>query len=144
MDLGLLVGLVITGACIIWICGLAVSFVRGRAKLRSFVRVPGMVVDVHAADVTTSGATGNAPAYAPVLAFRTLDGRDVQTEGSFASSTYAGKTGQQVSVVYDPENPNEAYIGTATGTPLFVYAIGIAIAAIGLVVGLAILHSRLG
>lgn len=143
MGSGLLVGAVMTVGCAIWICAMVVNFVRGRARLRSFVRVPGTIVDVRHRESSTMETTGTAPSYAPVLAFRTLDGRDVRTESQRWSNMYADKVGSQVQVIYDPQDPTEAYIGSATGTPLFVYLIAIAIAAIGLLVGLAILSSNL-
>lgn len=120
------------------------SLVRGLAQQRRFVRVEGTVVDVREQADTTIETAGTAPAYAPVLAFRTVDGRDVQTESSRWSNRYAGSTGKRVSVLYDPKDPTEAYIGSLGGTPVFVYLIGFVIAAGVCAVGAVVLLNRLG
>lgn len=140
----LLASVIITVGAGAMACGTLVSLVRSRAKLRRFVRVPGVVVDVRQRDVGTMEQTGSAPAYAPVLAFRTADGRDVQTESARWSNRNAGKAGQQVSVLYDPTDPSDAYLGSATGTPTFVYLLAFAIALLVFVVGALALLAQLG
>lgn len=116
----------ITAGSFLLTCVLLVNLVRVRVQLRKFVRVPGVVVDVRRRDTPSSseGGTSTAVAYAPVLAFRTTDGRDVQTESPRWSNLHADKTGRRVAVVYDPDEPELAYIDSPSGTPTLVYVLG--------------------
>lgn len=51
--------------------------------------------------------------YYPVLAFRTVDGRDVQTVARVGTNPPAHRPGDQVAVQYDPRDPSRAYAGKA-------------------------------
>jgi hypothetical protein len=51
----------------------------------------------------------------PVLRFRTLDGRDVETLGRAGPGLRMLGPGQQVWVVYDPGAPRNAAVGSVSG-----------------------------
>ncbi|MGH3319035.1 MAG: DUF3592 domain-containing protein [Streptosporangiaceae bacterium] len=59
-------------------------------RTRRAVKVPGVVVELRPG-IGGGSSTTSAPKYAPVLAFRTRDGRDVQTEGDEASNPPAAR-----------------------------------------------------
>lgn len=69
----------------------------------------------------------------PVLAFQTLDGRDVQARGRTSTNRPSYEQGQQVPVIYDPRNPARADIDNRAGRsawiPLLITALGLALVA---------------
>ena len=144
MDPVLAAAAIITVGSFLLLCSLSVSAIRAIARSRRYVRVPGRIVDLREQHSNTMENPGSPPGYAPVLAFRTPDGREMQAESPRWSNLNAGKVGQQVDVVYDPADPSEAYIGSVTGTPVFLYVAGAGIVAVVFVVGALALLARLG
>ncbi|MBO0805449.1 MAG: DUF3592 domain-containing protein [Nocardiopsaceae bacterium] len=67
----------------------------------------------------------------PVLAFRTLDGRDIQAESKVGRTRPTAQPGEQVPIIYDPSDPAKAEINTATARGLrslaFSFLLGVAI-----------------
>lgn len=55
-------------------------------------------------------------AYHPVLAFRTADGREVQTEAkNFSKEEHECQVDDEVAVRYDPHDPARAFAGSELG-----------------------------
>jgi hypothetical protein len=76
----------------------------------------------------------------PVIAFTTRDGREVEFEALVGGTTPDYELGEQVRVMYDPENPTEARIGETEnlwGIPIVLGSFGLIAIAIGLGFGIA-------
>lgn len=117
----------------------AVAGLRGVLHWNSFrrraVTCTGLVTEIRAKAESRGSDATNRTIYYPVLAFRTVDGKEVQTQAQNGSSPTLLKEGQQVNVLYDPKDPTQAYAGRGTGGRVlpFVFAIiGIAVAAFGI------------
>jgi hypothetical protein len=89
--------------------------IRTRRSSRAFmaraVRVPGLVVDLelhrgryHRAGDVDSGV------WVPRLEFTTVDGRPVRTLAMYGSVPAPARRGEQVMVLYDPEQPTRAQV----------------------------------
>jgi hypothetical protein len=48
--------------------------------------------------------------YSPVYQFKTLEGQDIMVQDSLSSNPPGFKVGQEIQVLYDPENPRKARI----------------------------------
>lgn len=72
-------------------------------------RVPGRVTELHR---RLGGSRGDRPQmrYSPILEFTTRDGRDIRTRLNVGTKPAPAKTGEQVTVVYDPRSPEHADI----------------------------------
>ena len=70
------------------------------------IEVEGKVIDM----VRTRDRDDTTYLFAPVVAFRTVDGRTIEFESSVRSYPPAYRTGQTVSVFYDPDEPRYAQI----------------------------------
>jgi hypothetical protein len=101
---------------------------------RTGERVPGTVVGLRWRR-TSSGPDGGRVCH-PVLAFRTLDGQDIQAETGVGSSRVIAQPGEQVPVIYDPRNPAKAEINTRAGRaawlPVIFTMAGVAMICYGL------------
>lgn len=106
---------------------------RDRRLNRTGERVPGTVVGLRWR--SSSGPDGGRACH-PVLAFRTLDGRDIQAETRVGSSRVIAHPGEQVPVIYDPRNPARAEINTRAGRaawlPVIFTMAGVALICYGL------------
>jgi hypothetical protein len=71
------------------------------------IRVPGIVVEFK------SVRLGDSDVLRPLLRFRTVDGRVIETVSKLSPGPLIGQEhpGQPVSVVYDPENPTSSIVG---------------------------------
>ncbi len=89
--------------------------IRTRRSSRAFmaraVRVPGLVVDLelhrgryHKAGDVDSGV------WVPRLEFTTVEGRPVQTLAMYGSVPAPARRGEQVMVLYDPEQPTRVQV----------------------------------
>ncbi|HEX6677698.1 MAG TPA: DUF3592 domain-containing protein [Actinomycetes bacterium] len=82
-----------------------------RAFMARAARVPGLVVDLelhrgryhHAGDVDSG-------VWVPRLEFTTVDGRPVQTLAMYGSVPAPARRGDQVMVLYDPDQPTRAQV----------------------------------
>jgi hypothetical protein len=82
-----------------------------RAFMARAVRVPGLVVDLelhrgryhHAGDVDSG-------VWVPRLEFTTVDGRPVQMLAMYGSVPAPARRGDQVMVLYDPDQPTRAQV----------------------------------
>ncbi|GAA2725635.1 DUF3592 domain-containing protein [Actinocorallia aurantiaca] len=110
----------------------ALAAVRGemhaRAWARKAQRVPGTVTDVQNRFSGSGRHLRASPR--PVLAFTTLEGRQVTTESRQESGHGVGN---EIEVLYDPANPTDAEIdeGSSLLSGLGQVAVGLVIAAIG-------------
>jgi hypothetical protein len=131
MVLVILVGVVFAG-----IGGYLVYRKRRLAKVGQ--RCPGTVVDMreHISRDTHGVETRT---WNPVLAFKTPDGQDIQTEvtrGGFA----ADQVGAQVGVIYDPENPRNAEIDTPAGRSAASGYVTMAVGLLIIIFGIVVVH----
>ncbi|MGH3729193.1 MAG: DUF3592 domain-containing protein [Micromonosporaceae bacterium] len=86
--------------------------VRSARKLASVgVRVPGEVIGMR---VDQSAEVGRGSDY-PILRFRTVDGRDVETSSDIGTDPAPAHEGDQVTVLYDPADPRTARIDSTLG-----------------------------
>jgi hypothetical protein len=106
------------------------SMRQGRAFAATAVRVGGLVVGFvmdHSADISTRH---------PVLRFRTVEGREVETTSSISHNSGNLRSGMQVPVLYDPSDPRKARIdyGRRSGSwpGLAFVALGVVFLAIGI------------
>ncbi|MFD2767342.1 DUF3592 domain-containing protein [Micromonospora eburnea] len=95
------------------VSGVVTAVVRLRRDLRLLdrgTRVPGEVVDLRRATL------GHGPVtYAPVVRFRTTDGRELTaTPGRWRQTPLDGAPGP-VTVIYDPARPSRILMEPATG-----------------------------
>lgn len=99
------------------------------------VRCTGTVTEIRTKFSSRASGSGSRTIHYPVLAFRTTDGKDVQTQAMNGSSPTLLKEGQQVTVMYDPRNPTQAYAGRGFAgrlMPLIFLVVGGVVLAFGL------------
>lgn len=92
------------GAC--FLLGAVWSASSTKTWIAHAVEVPGSVIEM--VRVRDSDDTGYM--FAPVVRFKTAEGNTVEFESSFRSNPPAYRTGQSVSVLYDPSEPRSAAI----------------------------------
>jgi hypothetical protein len=80
-------------------------FMRIRRFLASAKEVKGTVIQMAYRSSSDSGG-----GYAAVYQFRTLDGKTIVAQDSLTTNPPRHKVGQELDVLYDPEDPNRAYI----------------------------------
>ena len=105
-----------------------------RRLTRTGQRVTGTVVDLRWHSHANSNG-GGYTTYHAVLAFRTLDGQEVETVTRLGGRRIIARPGEQVPVVYDPRRPARAEIDTRVGRgawwPPLVVVIGLALIGYG-------------
>ncbi len=95
--------------------GFMVIGARTRRSSREFmaraVRVPGLVVDLelHRGEHRHAGDLDSGY-WVPRLQFTTVDGRPVQTLAMYGSVPAPARRGEQVMVLYDPDQPTRAQV----------------------------------
>jgi len=77
-----------------------------KAWIAHSVEVQGKVVEM----VRMRDSDNTGYLFAPVVRFQTVEGRSVEFESSLRSNPPGYRTGQTVSVLYDPEEPRSAAI----------------------------------
>ena len=70
------------------------------------IEVPGKVIEM----VSVRDREDSGYMFAPVVRFQTIEGSTVEFESGFRSNPPAYRTGQAVSVLYDPDEPHSAAI----------------------------------
>lgn len=83
---------------------------------------------------TVTALSRSGSAYFPVVAFKTAEGTQIEFVGKSGSSSPTFVKGQQVEVIYRPENPNNAKINTFLdlwAPPLFLTIFGTIFSVIG-------------
>lgn len=115
---------------------------RTRRTARAFearaVRVPGLVTDLVLVRGPSSEPTSGY--WVPVLEFTTSEGRPVRTQAMYGSVPAPARRGDQVAVLYDPEQPTRARVadrklasgGCVAGASLLV---GVLMLLLGLLLG---------
>ena len=91
----------------------------------------------HARGTVTGFRISRSSYYYPVVAFKTAEGTQIQFVENNGSSSPAFVKGQQVEVIYLPENPNNAKINTffdLWALPLFLAMFGTIFSAVGFAV----------
>lgn len=86
--------------------GAAWSVSSTKTWLAHAIEVEGKVIDM----VRTRDRDDTTYLFAPVVEFRTVEGRTIEFESAVRSYPPAYRTGQTVSVVYDPDEPRYASI----------------------------------
>ena len=99
------------------------------------VRSPGVVTDLNYRSVGRNISSGT---WFPVLRFEAADGRQIETQAMYGRRPAAARRGDQVTVLYDPEDPTRAALegkhgGGFVGAVLLV--LGILFATLGLTIG---------
>ncbi|HEU0102677.1 MAG TPA: DUF3592 domain-containing protein [Mycobacteriales bacterium] len=93
-------------------------------------RVPGTVTALQ------YRSSGDGGVYYPVLRFRTLDGRDIDTVAMYGRSPAPARTGDRVDVLYDPADPSRALLPRAGGVLLPLAFVVLGLIALGVGTGL--------
>ena len=117
------------------IAALGIIIVRQNRRLtRTGQRVTGAVTDLRWHSHAKQGG-GGYTTYHAVLAFRTLDGQEVEAVTRNGGRKIIARPGEQVPVVYDPRRPDRAEIDTRAGRaswfPVFYSLVGLAIVGYG-------------
>jgi len=86
----------------------------GRSFDRRAVRAPGEITDVHWRSI--GPASGTTLTGFPVLRFTLPDGRVVETESRTGTTADVRKEGEAVTVLYDPADPGQARVDSASST----------------------------
>ena len=99
------------------------------------VRSPGVVTDVNYRSVGRNVSSGT---WFPVLRFEAEDGRQIETEAMYGRRPAPARRGDEVTVLYDPEDPTRAALegkqgGEFVGVMLLV--LGVLFATLGLTIG---------
>ena len=122
------------------LAGAAYLYLDTRAWLGRSVEAQGSVIEmVRVLDRETGSSS-----FAPLVRFRTADGRTVEFQSTFQSNPPAYSTGQTVTVLHDPIRPNSAAIAglfSIWGATIILSAIGAILLAFG--VAAAVVERRL-
>jgi hypothetical protein len=95
---------------------LGVLVIRQNRRLtRTGQRVTGTVTDLRWHSHSDQSSRGGYTTYHAVLAFRTLEGREVEAVTRNGSREIIARAGEQVPVIYDPRDPTRAEIDTPAG-----------------------------
>ena len=105
--------------------------------LRTAHRVPGVVTDLRC----RTGSSDSSGTWYPVLRFTTRDGRQVDTTAMYGTNPAPARTGERVTVLYDPQRPTRAALHGRVGGRLLGGGF-VVLGAIFAAVGLGILLSR--
>jgi len=82
-----------------------IIYIRTRTFINNAQEVKGTVVEM--VYRTSSKGSGS---YAPVYKFRTIDGQTIVVQDSLSSNPPQFQVGQEIDVLYNPENPQKSYI----------------------------------
>ncbi|PRY02628.1 DUF3592 domain-containing protein [Allonocardiopsis opalescens] len=131
-----------------------VALVRsGRQLKRDGHRVPGVIVGSRPVGIgyvrvsknvylKVRGSSSGANTHAPVVRFRTLDGRQMTASPGYGSNVAINREGKEVTVIYDPDKPErvriDGHIDNVLGPVLFI-GLGLLFTVIGTLVSFAVL-----
>jgi|SRR6185437_14069570 hypothetical protein len=117
---------------VFWVIGLGALLL----SAFSYVNILHLVAGAEHARGTVTGFSRSGSAFFPVIAFKTSEGTQTEFFGQSGSSSPTLVRGQQVDVIYRPENPTNARINTFAdiwGPTLFLSIFGVIFSTIGLV-----------
>lgn len=128
----------VLGAC--FLVGGIRSWLAGRAFHRLALRTNGTVTELRPVrGYSQPGENTTGTTYAPVLAFRTHGGEDVEAVSWMSQSPPTERVGQAVAVLYDPNDPSSAIVDKPGAGGGFVSVAVAAFGVLGLAVGLVLL-----
>ena len=78
-------------------------YIRTKNFLGKAQEVKGTVIQMVYSEDSEGGG-----GYAPIYQFKTLEGQDIEIQDGLSSNPPRFKVGQEVKVLYDPENPRKA------------------------------------
>ncbi len=137
----LLVGILFVLIGLAVLIGGVVSAIKESRKAARGVHATGTVVDL----VQRVFNPGSAGVYCPVVQFTTATGQPVRFESGFGTMPASHRVGQSIAVRYDPANPQEVEVDSATSrwlVPGCMIGMGIMFLAMGvvfLVIGIVVL-----
>ena len=140
MFLAIAVGFALIGTIFV------VAGVKGIRRTRMFerraIRVPGQCVDLKLRHGISIEPGESHSTYHPILAFATIDGRQMVVESPWGGVPAPARPGQFVTVLYEPDQPARARVDglIGRGTPFYVMGIvlGGFIGGLGWLVSLAV------
>lgn len=80
-------------------------FIRTKIFIGKALEVKGNVIQL-----VFSQGSEDGGGYSPVYQFKTLEGQDIVIQDSLSSNPPGFRVGQEIQVLYDPENPRKARI----------------------------------
>ena len=80
------------------------------------LKAKGTVVGIVTRDSTVSGSRGRTESYAPTVSFVTQTGKAVTFESETASNPASHSVGDEVEVIYQPNDPQQAIINSFVHT----------------------------
>jgi hypothetical protein len=80
-------------------------FIRTRSFIGKAREVRGRVIEM----VYSSGSEDGG-GYSPIYQFKTFEGQDIEVQDGISSNPPQFKVGQEIQVLYDPDNPRKARI----------------------------------
>ncbi len=113
MGIALVIGIVFLIAGLAMIVGAGGVFFRQRKERSNAIRATGAVVDL----AKSAGQRGYL--YYPVVEFEAAFGLKTRFQAQVGSNPAGYKVGQQVTVLYDPQNPEKAEIDSASSLYFF-------------------------
>jgi len=79
------------------------------SRTRRFI-AKGQEVKGRVIEMVYSSDSDGGGGYSPVYQFKTLEGQDIEIQDSLSSNPPRFQVGQEIQVLYDPENPRKARI----------------------------------
>ena len=114
MDITPLETLCLAGVGAAGLCISAVAFVGTQKFRRSAARADGLVIELVRSRHGSGGDLGSNYTYYPRFSFTTLDGQQLSILSDIGNSPAAFKVGDKVVVLYDPRNPSDGQIDSAS------------------------------
>ena len=101
--------------------------IRKKLRMKNWMKTTGLVLDIEVSQGMRQpmGKTRNT-LFRPKVRFQTADGRVIDYEPQTSNSWSNYKVGEQISVYYNPQQPEKVMLGTGTGQwlRLIAFAVG--------------------
>lgn len=111
-----------------------IIFVRTRIFINKAQEVKGTVVEMVYRRKSTKR---NGGGYLPVYQFRTIDGKKITAKDSLSSNPPRFQVGQEIDVLYNPENPHNARINNRLNLyflPALLGGLGLLFGGMGIII----------